>query len=127
MEFSGGVGEDISYRFVSDAEAIRTFTALHCAEAHVNVDNSRRYSLFALYASAGIADGRSVYAFRFELNMDGVRRKPQVVGAYQPGELPLIFRVRLDTDMEIPNFTPPPDVPFFLTAIAQQNLVASIP
>src|SRR5258708_36524924 len=77
MEFSGGVGEDISYRFVSDAEAIRTFNTLHNAESSVNAENSRRYSLFALYAKAGIADGRSVYAYQFELNMDGVGRKPQ--------------------------------------------------
>src|SRR5258708_20043757 len=36
MEFSGGVGEAISYLFVSDAEAIRTFSALHTPEPPIN-------------------------------------------------------------------------------------------
>jgi hypothetical protein len=127
MEFSGAAGTEVSYHFVTDPEAMSVLDSLHSIEKDLTDANTRRYSLFAIYERTGIADGRSVYAYQTAFNSDGIERRAQNVGEYRAGELPLAFRARIDTDLEIRNVPFQRGVAFCLTGIGERNLMVLIP
>ncbi len=127
MEFSGTAGTQVAYHFVTETEALAVLTSLYGVVPHVASSNTRRFSLFAIYERTGIADGRAVYAYHTSFDHDGVDRRAQVVGNYRPGILPLAYRSRIDSDLEIDNVPFHRGVVFCLTGIAERTLLVHMP
>ena|SRR5579872_5430330 len=127
MEFSGTAGAPVAHRFVSDSEACALLDRLHALMGSVDPDNTREFGLFVLYERTGIVDERSVYVFQHRRRADGMTRRPQQFGAYRTGVLPLVYRCRLDTDLDTTGIPVHRGVIFCLARIGEKNLVVEMP
>lgn len=131
MEFSGAAGAPVTHRFVSDSAVTTLLDRLYAFSQHVTPDNTREFGLFVLYSRAGIVDGRGIYAFQHSRSESGMTGKPQRVGSYQPGVLPLVFRCRLDTDLPteeaLSDLAMQRGAIFCLAHVGEKNLLVPIP
>jgi hypothetical protein len=127
MEFSGAAGAPVEYHFVTDAQVLDLIAGLYDSIPLITTANTRRFGLFSLYTQKGIADGQGVYAFQFENSADGTVRRPNTVGKYQAGRLPLVFRARIDTDLDISALKVHNGVIFCLTGIGERALMVKLP
>ena len=127
MEFSGAAGAPVEHRFLTDREAIDLLERLKSLSEAVAENNTRLLSLLVLYTRSGIVDSRNVYSFHFQRRTDGISARPQEIGAYQPGVLPLLFKCRLDTDAVLPEAGLRRGVLVCLAHVGELNLLVKMP
>jgi hypothetical protein len=127
MEFSGAAGAPVGHRFVTDREALDLLGRLKSASETVSSANSTLFSLLVLYTRTGIADGRNVYSFHFQRRSDGIPARPQEIGRYQPGVLPLVFKCRLNADTDAAGLSFRRGVLVCLANVGEMNLVVEMP
>jgi hypothetical protein len=128
MEFSGSAGAPVEHRFVTDAEAIDLLADLYEFTKTAAVGGAREYGLFVLYTKSGIVDGRNVYTFQYSQKTESpFAQRPQEIGKFQPGVLPLFYRCRIDTDDEAAPLPFNRGVVFCLAHAGEMNLVVEMP
>jgi hypothetical protein len=128
MEFSGSAGAPVDHRFVTDAEAIKMVDNLYEFTKSAASGGAREFGLFVLYTKSGIVDGRNVYAFQYSQKKEGAfGAKPQEIGKFQPGVLPLFYRCRIDADSEAAGLPFKRGVVFCLAHAGEMNLVVEMP
>jgi hypothetical protein len=97
-EFGGAAGEHVQHRFVTDAEAIELLTQAVNTLAGATAENSRHISVFVLYSRRGLADRKNCYIFEFRPEEYAPARPARVIGKFQPGAIPHLFKLKLDAD-----------------------------
>jgi hypothetical protein len=97
-EFGGAAGENVNYRFVTESEAAAHLDRAVDALPRANWENTRHISVFALYSRRGLADRKNCYVYEFRPEEYAPERPPLVIGTFQPGVMPLFFKVKIDAD-----------------------------
>lgn len=127
MEFSGVAGGPVPHRFISDGDALALLDRLYGMAGEVTPENTRTFSLLALYTRTGIVDGRGVYIFHYRRASDETPARPQVIGDYLPQTLPFVFRCRLDTDLDTAGLPVRRGVLVCLTNVGENHLLVEMP
>jgi hypothetical protein len=98
-EFSGGVSEKITRHFLSQKEAVTLLSRVFDARKRITVKNTRQFVLMVIYTRTGVIDRKNCYIYDLrrggEWNMDD---KPFELGKFQPGVMPLLFKIKIDAD-----------------------------
>jgi hypothetical protein len=123
LEFSGMVGEDVEQHFITNEEAMRLLDRLHTTIEEITAENTRHFHLFVLYQRTGIIDSRGIFIYQHALQRDGSPLRPTQIGRCQPQRLPLLFRCRMDTDIEIEAIPFQRGSLFCLTQVGERNLL----
>lgn len=127
MEFSGAAGAPVEHRFMTDREALALLDALKEQSESLPEPETRLFSLFVLYTRSGIADGRNVYSIHFQQRPDGAASRPQEIGRYQPGVLPLVYKCRLDVEASVAEVGLKRGVLICLANVGEMNLLIKMP
>lgn len=121
-EFSGISGGPVSYRFLTEREALTLLQNLDRLSREIDHHNSRHFDLLALYTRAGIVDGRGVYLYRHLPSPEASVRPPRSLGKFRPDQLPLFYRCRLDTTLTVEGVNLQRGVVFGLALPGDKNL-----
>lgn len=123
MEFSGMAGGAVEHRFITDKEALSLLDRLHAAIENVTLENTRQFGLIVLYKRAGIVNARDVFIYQHTLKQDGIFSRPLQIGRFRARPLPLVFRCRLDSDLQIEGIPFRRGSLFCLTQVGERNLL----
>lgn len=123
MEFSGMAGGLVEHHFITDEEAMALLDRLHAAMENVTLGNTRQFGLIVLYKRTGIVNARDVFIYQHTLKQDGILARPLQIGRFRAHLLPLVFRCRMDTDLEIEEVPFRRGSLFCLTQVGERNLL----
>ncbi len=126
-EFSGAVGPDVHARSVAPDEAIQLLTRAFDALMQANRENTRHCSLLALYARRGIMDRKNCYVFEYRVGDDEAMSRPLVIGQFQPGVMPLFFKIKIDADFASQALDMPRGMVFCIANAGDRHLLVRVP
>ena len=126
-EFSGAVGPDVHTLSVAPQEAVELLTRAQAALAQANRDNTRHCSLLALYARRGIMDRKNCYVYEYRAASDEAMLSPLVIGQFQPGVMPLFFKIKIDADFAPQALDMPRGMVFCIANAGDRHLLVRVP
>ena len=97
-DFSGGVSDRIERHFLSQAEAIAQLEKVYAAAFKATPQNTQHFTLFALYTRSGLVDRKNCFLMEYHPQRDGGKLPPITVGKFQPGVMPLFYKIKLEAD-----------------------------
>lgn len=97
-DFTGGIGDDMSRNFLSQKEAVTLLSRLFDARKRITLKNTRQFILMVIYTRTGIIDRKNCYIYDHRVNQWNDKDKPFEIGRFQPGVMPLFFKIRIDAD-----------------------------
>lgn len=126
-DFSGAAGDQVERRFVTPKEVTDLLALAVDATKKVNRSNTRHLSILILYTRRGIVDRKNCYVFDFKPDPDASIVLPTQVGKFQPGVMPLFFKVRMDTDFAHDVLDMGRGLVFGIANAGDRNLLIRIP
>ncbi len=126
-EFSGAAGSEVIHHFVSPEEATALLARGVAATAGVNRDNTRHVSILALYTRRGIVDRKNCYVYDCRPQPEASVLAPIVIGAFQPGVMPLFYKMKVDSDFAQEVFGMPRGIVFCIANAGDRHLLIRIP
>ena len=127
-DFCGGVGDDFERKFITPTEAINLFAFAVESTALVNADNTRQCTLLALYTRRGIVDRKNCYIFDYHSTSDiYTPNPPLIVGKFQPGVMPLFFKIKLDAEFAPDIFGMRRGIVFCMANAGDRHLMIKLP
>ena len=126
-EFSGAVGPDIETRSLAPNEAIALLTRAVEAVQHTNAANARHCSLLVLYTRRGIIDRKNCYVYEYRSTDEQPSPQPLIIGQFQPGVMPLFFKIKLDADFAPDVLTMPRGMVFCIANAGDRYLLIRVP
>ena len=126
-EFSGAVGPDVEQRYVTPDEAVALLAKAVEAVKQVNRDNARHCSLLVLYSRRGIIDRKNCYVFEYRSIGEQSTPEPLVIGQFQPGVMPLFFKIKLDADFSSSVLDMPRGMVFCIANPGDRHLLIRLP
>ncbi len=97
-DFTGGIGDDMNRNFLSQKEAVTLLSRLFDARKRITLKNTRQFILMVIYTRTGIIDRKNCYIYDHRVNQWNDKDKPFEIGHFQPGVMPLFFKIRIDAD-----------------------------
>jgi hypothetical protein len=126
-EFSGATGDQIQRSFVTPEEAVALLTRAVEATQHADPDSTRQFSIIALYTRRGLVDRKNCYVYEFQRADNAPTRPPIAVGTFQPGKMPLFFKVKMDADCAQEVLEIPRGIVFCMANAGDRHLLIRIP
>ena len=126
-EFSGAVGPDVEMRSMEPEEAMALLTRAVEAVQQANADNARHCSLLVLYTRRGIIDRKNCYVFEYRSTDEQPSPQPLVIGKFQPGVMPLFFKIKLDADFAPQILDMPRGMVFCIANAGDRHLLVRVP
>jgi len=126
-EFGGSAGEHVQHNFVADSEAVALLTQAVDTLPMANSDNSRHISVFVLYSRRGLADSKNCFVFEFRPEEYAPDRPPLVIGKFQPGVMPLFYKLKFDSDFAQDAFGMERGLVFCMANAGDRNLLVRAP
>jgi hypothetical protein len=121
-EFSGCAGDEVETEFLKPGDAVSLLTRAYEATRRVTPETTRRFAIMALYTRRGIIDRKSCYLFDYCGS-----GTPTVIGAFQPGVMPLFFKIRLEADFAGPIIGRERGIVFCLANPGDRHILVRIP
>jgi hypothetical protein len=126
-EFSGATGDQIQRSFVTPEEAIALLTRAAEATKRTELETTRQFSIIALYTRRGLVDRKNCYVYEFQRADHASPRPPLEVGTFQPGVMPLFFKVKMDADFAPEVLGIPRGIVFCMANAGDRHLLIRIP
>ena len=127
-DFCGGVGDDFERKFLTPAEAVAMLTFAIEATALITAENTRQCTIIALYTRRGVVDRKNCYIYDYHSNSDDhMPRPPMTIGKFQPGVMPLFFKIKLDAEFAPDVFGMRRGVVFCMANAGDRHLMVRLP
>jgi len=126
-EFSGAAGPEVTHRFISPAEAIDLLAHAVGSTSLATRDNTRHMSVLALYTRRGIVDRKNCYVYDCRVDPEASSLSPLTIGAFQPGVMPLFFKVKIDADFAAEVFGMSRGLVFCIANAGDRHLLIRVP
>ena len=125
-EFCGAVGDDYERRFVKPKEAVSLLTSAVAATQLITPENTRQFQLIVLYTRRGIVDRKNCYIFDYAPFGPNARRTPLTIGKFQPGIMPLFYKIKVDADFAEEALGFPRGIAFCMANAGDRHLLIRI-
>ncbi len=122
--FYGTLGDEVEQRFLTKAEALDLLEKVYTAIPLANPENTRTFSVFALYSRRGIVDRKN--CFVYEYNPEQPQQSAEI-GVYIPDTLPLFFKINLDSDFSSDILDMERGLVFCLATAGDRHIMIRIP
>ncbi len=122
--FYGTLGDEVEQRFLTQKQALELLNRVYTAIPSVDAENTRSFSIFALYSRRGIVDRKNCYVYEFNREQP---HQPAEIGAFLPKTLPLFFKINLDSDFALNTIEVKRGIIFCLTTAGDRHIMIRIP
>jgi hypothetical protein len=126
-EFGGAAGEHLQRHFLKEQEAVGLLTRAVATLSRANTRNTRHISVFVLYTRRGLADRKNCYVFEFRPEEYTPERPPLIIGAFQPGVMPLFFKLKIDADFAMDALEMERGMVFCMANAGDRHLLIRVP
>jgi hypothetical protein len=126
-EFGGAAGEHLERHFLKEQEAVVLLTRAVETLSRANTRNTRHISVFVLYTRRGLADRKNCYVFEFRPEEYTPERPPLIIGAFQPGVMPLFFKLKIDADFAMDALEMERGMVFCMANAGDRHLLIRVP
>lgn len=125
-EFSGAIGSAFKSDFVGSRQAIDLIDRTYRMVSQADESNTREISLLVIYERDAMFNSQGIYLYQ-QISRKQEKVGPSIAGNYQPGTLPLFFKLKVDSDLAIPVLGNDKGILFFVAHLTDQHLLVEIP
>lgn len=126
-EFSGAISDRVEKRFVAPKAGLKVLEQALTARGLVTFENTRQLSIFAVYTRRGIVDRKGCYIYEYRADHLRPKELPREVGKFQPGVIPLFFKIKIDSTFALDALGIVRGVIFCMANAGDRNLLVTIP
>lgn len=125
-EFSGALGSGFRHEFVGTRDSLELLRTIHELARQPESPETREISLMVIYGWDGLFRREDAFIYHWS-RRNGEEEGPMVVGLYRPEQLPLFFKLKIDSDLAVPLLGARKGVLFFVANLSDQHLLVRIP
>lgn len=126
-EFCGAVSDQIERRFIAPEEATTLLKKAVDAIPTLKPETTRQFSVITLYTRRGLVDRKNCFIYDFLPESPLPAPKPVEIGKFQPGVMPLFFKIKTNSEAAAKRIGIPRGVTFCMSNAGDRNLLIHIP